>query len=78
MNRKTVYEAYTRRVVFEGTADECWAWLMKLALNENCGMYRMWTDVDGDRHIDVGNVYIFNDWAKKQLHKPKKQFIIII
>lgn len=65
MNRKTVYEAYTRRVVFEGTADECWAWLMKLALNENYGMYRMWTDVDGDRYIDVGNVYIFNDWAKK-------------
>ena len=65
MNRKTVYEAYTRRVVFEGTADECWGWLMKLALNENYGMYRMWTDVDGDRYIDVGNVYIFNDWAKK-------------
>ena len=65
MNRKTVYEAFTRRVVFEGTSDECWAWLMRLALEENYGIYRMWTDEHGDRHIDIGNVFIFNDWAKK-------------
>ena len=60
MGKYTVYEAYTRRVVFEGTQEECWKWLMRIAIEENYNMYRMWVDIDGDRYIDVGNVYIFN------------------
>ena len=26
--KNTVYEAFTRRVVFEGTAKECWKWIL--------------------------------------------------
>lgn len=61
MERKTVYSAYDRRVVFEGTAAECWAWLMEQADSfDGRTFYREWAE-DGDRFIDVGNVYIFNE-----------------
>lgn len=59
----TVYEAFTRRVAFEGTSQECWAWIMSQAetvLDDGRIIYREWTD-NGDRFIDVGSVYIFNE-----------------
>lgn len=79
MERKTVYSAYNRRVVFEGSADECWAWLMSQAtkLDSGCRVFREWT-ADGDRYIDVGNVYIFNNQRKFYLSKSKKFVIIYI
>lgn len=59
--RKTVYSAYDRRVVFEGTAAECWAWLMAQADQfDGRTFYRTW-ESNGDRFIDVGSVYIFNE-----------------
>lgn len=58
---KTVYEYYTRRVVFEGTEKECWNWLMDQAFTTESGfkIYRTWNE-NGDQVYDVGNVYIFN------------------
>lgn len=62
MEKKTVYEYPSRRVAFEGTADECWTWLMKQAFTTESGfkIYRTWKE-DGDRIYDVGSVYIFNN-----------------
>ena len=58
---KTVYEAYNRRVAFEGTADECWKWIMDQAFTMGDGrkIYRTWQE-NGDTYYDVGSVYIFN------------------
>ena len=61
MNCK-VYSAYGKKLVFEGTDGECWAWIMSQAettLSDGGILYREWTE-NGDRFIDVGNVYIFN------------------
>lgn len=60
--KNTVYEAYSRRVVFEGTAQECWNWIMAQAdhLSDGRVIYRTW-ESDGDRFIDVGQVFIFNE-----------------
>ena len=60
--KNTVYEAYTRRVAFEGTAQECWNWIMSQGhhLGDGCVFYRTW-ESDGDRYIDVGKVFIFNE-----------------
>ena len=60
--KNTVYEAFTRRVVFEGTAKECWKWILDQGYKMDDGriLYRTWTD-DGDRFIDVGKVFIFNE-----------------
>lgn len=56
-----VYEAYTRRVAFEGTKDECLKFMFDQAddLGNGRKIYRTWT-VDGDTFYDVGRVYIFN------------------
>ena len=58
---KTVYEYYTPRVAFEGTADECWKWIMDQAFTMDDGrkIFRTWEE-NGDTVYDVGNVYIFN------------------
>ena len=60
--KKTVYEAFSRRVVFEGTAKECWKWILDQGYKMPDGriLYRMWIE-DGNRFIDVGRVYIFNE-----------------
>lgn len=60
--KNTVYEAYTRRIAFEGTAQECWKWIMAQAnpLSDGRIIYRTW-ESDGDRYIDVGQVFIFNE-----------------
>ena len=60
--KKTVYDAYTRCVVFEGTEQECWKWILDQGYKMDDGriIYRMWTE-DGDRFIDVGKVFIFNE-----------------
>ena len=61
MEQKTIYSAYTRQVAFEGTHEECWNWLMSQADSwDGRSFYREWT-MDGNRYIDVGNVYIYND-----------------
>ena len=62
MNHK-VYSAYDKKVVFEGTAEKCWAWIMSQAetrFSDGRVIFREWTE-NGDRFIDVGNVYIFNN-----------------
>ena len=58
---KTVYKYPTRRVAFEGTADECWKWIMDQAFTMNDGrkIFRTWEE-NGETVYDVGNVYIFN------------------
>ena len=58
---KTVYKAYNRRVAFEGTADECWKWIMDQAFTMDDGrkIYRTWQE-NGDTYYDVGTIYIFN------------------
>lgn len=58
---KTVYEAFTRRVAFEGTTDECWKWIMDQAFTMDDGrkIFRTWQE-NGDTYYDVGHVYIFN------------------
>ena len=61
MNCK-VYSAYGKKLVFEGTDGECWKWIISQAeakLSDGTIIYREWTE-NGDRFIDVGNVYIFN------------------
>ena len=60
--KNTVYEAYTRRVAFEGTAQECWNWILGqgLQLDDGRVFYRTW-ESDGDHFIDVGKVFIFNE-----------------
>ena len=63
MERKTVYSAYDRRVVFEGSAAECKAWIMNQAetrLSDGRVLCRYWT-MDGDTYWDVGPVFIFNE-----------------
>lgn len=60
MNKKTVYYGYTREVAFEGSAEECWNWIISQA--DHFGdryIYRTWTE-NGDTYYDVGSVYIFN------------------
>lgn len=62
MERKTVYSAYDRRVVFEGTAEECREYIMNQAetvLSDGRVIFRQWT-MDGDTYWDVGPVFIFN------------------
>jgi hypothetical protein len=62
MERKTVYSAFDRRVVFEGTAEECREYIMSQAetvLDDGRVICRLWT-VDGDNYWDVGPVFIFN------------------
>jgi hypothetical protein len=62
MERKTVYSAYDRRVVFEGTAEECREYIMSQAetvLDDGRVICRLWT-MDGDNYWDVGPVFIFN------------------
>ncbi len=58
----TVYNAYDRRVVFEGTYQECLDWMFSQAdtLSNGGKIYRTWTDENGDTFYDVGRVYIFN------------------
>ena len=60
--KNTVYEAFSRRVAFEGTAQECWKWILDQGYKMDDGriLYRMWIE-GGDRFIDVGRVYIFNE-----------------
>lgn len=60
--KNTVYEAYTRRAVFEGSAQECWNWIIAQGdrLSDGRVIYRTW-ESDGDRFIDVGKVFIFNE-----------------
>ena len=60
--KNTVYEAFTRRAVFEGSAQECWKLILDQVYKMADGrvLYRMWTE-DGDRFIDVGKVFIFNE-----------------
>lgn len=57
----TVYEALTRRIVFEGTADECLEWILNQAFTFEDGrkLYRTWQE-NGDCYYDVGTVYVFN------------------
>lgn len=57
----TVYSAYRREIVFEGTRQECLDWMFSQAdtLSNGGKLYRTWT-IDGDTYYDVGNVYIFN------------------
>ena len=57
----TVYDAFTRRIVFEGTADECLKWIMDQAFTMDDGrkIFRTWEE-NGEMVYDVGNVYIFN------------------
>ena len=62
MERKTVYSAFDRRVVFEGTAEECREYIMSQAetkLSDGRVICRLWT-MDGDNYWDVGPVFIFN------------------
>jgi hypothetical protein len=62
MERKTVYSAYDRRVVFEGTAEECREYIMNQAetvMDDGRVICRLWT-MDGDNYWDVGPVFIFN------------------
>lgn len=61
MYMKTVYEAWTKRVAFKGTADECWKWIMDQAFTMDDGrkIFRTWQEND-DCYYDVGAVYIFN------------------
>lgn len=57
----TVYSAWTRTVVFEGSNQECWDWIMSQA--DGCDdrkIFRTWKDESGDTFYDVGKVYIFN------------------
>lgn len=56
-----VYEALTRRIVFEGTTDECLKWIMDQAFTFEDGrkFYRTWQE-NGDCYYDVGTVYVFN------------------
>lgn len=57
----TVYNAWTKQVVFEGSNQECWDWMMSQA--ESWGdrkIFRTWKDESGDTFYDVGKVYIFN------------------
>ena len=63
MERKTVYLAYDRRVVFEGTAEECREYIFSQAetvLSNGKIIYRQWT-MNGDTYWDVGPVFIFNE-----------------
>ena len=57
----TVYDAFTRRIVFEGTVDECLKWIMDQAFTFEDGrkLYRTWQE-NGDCYYDVGTVYVFN------------------
>ena len=57
----TVYDAFTRRIVFEGTVDECLTWIMDQAFTFEDGrkLYRTWQE-NGDCYYDVGTVYVFN------------------
>ena len=43
-------------------AKECWKWILDQGYKMDDGriLYRMWVD-GGDRFIDVGRVYIFNE-----------------
>jgi hypothetical protein len=62
MERKTVYSAFDRRVVFEGTAEECREYIMSQAetvLDDGRVICRLWK-MDGDNYWDVGPVFIFN------------------
>lgn len=58
----TVYNAYDRRVMFEGSFQECLDWMFAQAdtLSNGGKIYRTWTDENGDTFYDVGRVYIFN------------------
>lgn len=61
MNCK-VYSAYDRRVVFEGTAEECRKYIFSQAetkLSDGRVICRYWT-MDGDMYWDVGPVFICN------------------
>lgn len=60
--KKTVYDAYTRCVVFEGTTEECWKWIFDHGYKMANGsiIYHTWNE-NGDRFIDVGEVFIFNE-----------------
>lgn len=62
MERKTVYSAFNRRVVFEGTAEECHEYIFSQAetkLSDGRVIFRQWK-MDGDNYWDVGPVFIFN------------------
>lgn len=62
MERKTVYSAFDRRVVFEGTAEECRDYIFSQAetkLSDGRIIFRQWK-MDGDNYWDVGPVFIFN------------------
>ena len=57
----TVYNAWTREVVFQGTNQECWDWMMAQADGwDDRKIFRTWKDQNGDTFYDVGRVYIFN------------------
>lgn len=61
--RYTIYRFPTRQVVFEGTYQECWDWMMAQAFQLDNGnrLFRSWVDELGDTYFDVGPyVYIFN------------------
>ena len=63
MERKTVYSAYKRVAVFEGTTEECREYIFSQAetkLSDGNIIYRQWT-MDGDTYWDVGPVFIFNE-----------------
>ena len=52
MERKTVYSAYKRIMVFEGTAEECREYIFSQAetkLSDGNIIYRQWT-MDGDTY----------------------------
>lgn len=58
---RTVYLAYSREVVFEGTHEECWNWIISQADHfSDRYIYRTWTE-NGDTYYDVGPVYIYNN-----------------
>ena len=61
MEKKFVYDYYTRRIVFEGTAQECWNWLVSQMFKKADGrrICRQWEE-NGDTIYDVGLLYIFN------------------
>lgn len=60
--KKTVYDAFTREVVFEGTIEECWKWIFDHGYKTNDGriIYHTWNE-GKDRFIDVGEIFIFNE-----------------
>ncbi len=58
---KQVYDYYTKKVVFEGTYEQCWDWIMSQAFTFKDGrkIFRSWLE-RGSTVYDVGNLYIFN------------------